>query len=89
MKEQFFKGVKGAPVGVLPGVGKSGPGVIVQAESPEHLKAIKDSGYYEPTEAPKPKPAPKVTEDPTPTLAPAAALEADAEGTKTKKASDK
>ena len=85
MKEQFFKGIRGAPVGVLPGVGRSGPGVVIEAESPEHVRAIKASGYYEPTDPPK-QATGKPAEAPTPTLAPAEAVKADEAEAKTRKA---
>lgn len=88
MKEQFFKGLKGAPVGVIPGIGKSGPGVIVEAEGPEHARAIKATGFYEPTDPPK-QAAPQESEAPTPTLAPAAVLEADTAEAKTPKKAGK
>lgn len=88
MKEQFFKGLKGAPLGVIPGIGRSGPDVVIEAQSPEHARAIKATGFYEPTEAPK-EAEPEESEVPTPTLAPAAALEADAAEAKTPKKAGK
>lgn len=75
MKEQWFKGKKDAPEGTIPGIGKSGPGALVRGRSADHIKALKDTGYYEPTEAPKPL-KPPVEEPAQQTLAPDPAPEA-------------
>lgn len=69
MKETWFEGKADAPEGTIPGIGKVGPGVKLRARSPEHADAIKATGYYTGTAAPK---AEKTAEDSTPeqTLAP-------------------
>ncbi|MVN88638.1 hypothetical protein GO986_18030 [Deinococcus sp. HMF7620] len=52
-KEQWFEGKADAPEGVIPGVGKVGPGVKVLARSLEHAEALKATGYYKASTAPK------------------------------------
>lgn len=72
-KDQWFEGKKDAPEGTIPGVGKVGPGVKVRARDEKHADAIKATGYYEPSTAPKPAKAEATTEEaeiPEQTLAP-------------------
>ncbi|MBZ9712179.1 hypothetical protein [Deinococcus multiflagellatus] len=71
MSDKWFEGKKDAPEGTIAGVGKVGPGVKVRARDEAHEKAIKATGYYVTSTAPKVESAPAEAEGQTDqTLAP-------------------
>ena len=58
MKDHWYKGKSGAPAGVIPDIGLSGPGVLLLARDAAHAGAIERVGYFEKTDPPQEAEAP-------------------------------